>query len=181
MLKNKIIVTDLGKIVLTYLQKQFSDIIHKDFTVQVEMDLDLISQGKYVWQDVVKKVYDSFISIVREQLKDVTNTTIKSKNILLGEYKNKEVHVGVGKFGPYILYNKKFTSISKLLEANSKELTDITINDCKEFLKYPMKINKEIYINQGPYGTYMKYKGKNIKIKQDIEYTEEYCLSVIRK
>ena len=55
------------------------------------------------------------------------------------------------------------------------------MNDCKEFLKYPMKINKEIYINQGPYGTYMKYKGKNIKIKQDIEYTEEYCLSVIRK
>ena len=181
LLKNKIIVTDLGKIVLTYLQKQFSNIIHKDFTVQVEMDLDLISQGKLIWQDVVKKVYESFISIVREQLKDVTNTTIKSKNILLGEYKNKEVHVGVGKFGPYILYNKKFTSISKLLEANSKELKDITMNDCKEFLKYPMKINKEIYINQGPYGTYMKYKGKNIKIKQDIEYTEEYCLSVIRK
>ena len=180
LLKNKIIVTDLGTIVLKYLQKNFKDIIHKDFTVQVEKDLDLISSGELIWQDVVKKVYESFIEIVKEQLKNRINAG-KSKNELIGKYKNKEVHKGEGKYGPFILYNTKFTSIGKFLEEKSKSLEDITIDDCKEILKYPMKINNEISIHRGPYGIYMKHNGKNIKIKQDIDYTEEYCLSVIRK
>ena len=41
------------------------------------------------------------------------------------------------------------------------------------------KITKDITILLGPYGTYMKYKGKNIKIQQDIEYTKEYCLGIV--
>ena len=52
---------------------------------------------------------------------------------------------------------------------------------CEKILKYPIKINKEIQICLGPYGTYIKYDNKNYKIKQDIEYTEEYCLEIIRK
>ena len=95
--------------------------------------------------------------------------------------KGHDVQTGIGKYGPFILYNKKFTSIDKYLEEKSKTLENITIEDCKEILKYPMKINKEISIHKGPYGTYMKYKGKNIKIKQNIEYTEKYCLSIIKK
>ena len=131
LLKNKIIVTDLGKIVLEYLQKQFSDIIHQDFTVQVEKDLDLISQGKFIWQDVVKKVYDSFIGIVKEQLKNKT-TNSSSKNILIGKIKSKEIYKGEGKYGPYILCNKKFKSISYYLKNTNKTLEDIDLDDFKK-------------------------------------------------
>ena len=133
-LKYKIIVTDLGKIVLEYLQKQFSNIIHKDFTVQVEKDLDLISSGKLIWQDVVKKVYDSFIHIVKEQLKHKNFDKKKSTNILLGKIKDKEVHKGEGKYGPFILYNKKFKNINYYLKTNNKKLEDINLNDCKKIL-----------------------------------------------
>ena len=133
-LKYKIVVTDLGKIVLEYLQKQFANIIHKDFTVQVEKDLDLISSGKLIWQDVVKKVYDSFIHIVKEQLKHKNSNHKKSKNISLGEIKGKEVYKGEGKYGPFILYNKKFKNINYYLKANNKKLEDIDIKDCKKIL-----------------------------------------------
>ena len=34
--------------------------------------------------------------------------------------------------------------IHYIVSLSPKELKDITINDCKEFLKYPIKINKEI-------------------------------------
>ena len=92
LLKNKIIVTDLGKTVLTYLQKNFTDIIHKDFTVNVEKDLDLISQGKLIWYDIVKKVYNSFIGIVNEQMKLGNITSKKSSNtVKLGDIKGEEV------------------------------------------------------------------------------------------
>ena len=180
LLKNKIIVTELGRIVLGYLQMNFKDIIHKDFTVNVEKDLDLISQGKLIWYNIVKKVYNSFINIVNEQMKlgNITSSH-KAKTINLGEIKGEEVFKGTGKYGPYICYKKKFTNIKKYLDTNKKSLEDVTISDCKQILKYPMKINKDITIHMGPYGTYMKYKGKNIKIKQDIEYTKEYCLGLV--
>ena len=176
-MKNKIVVTELGNKVLNYLDDKFHDIIHKDFTAGVESDLDKISNGELVWTDIINKVYNSFLPIV---LREIGNKVKKPKNIL-GEYKGKEVQSGTGQYGPYILYNKKFTNVDKYLKSNKKTLDELTIEDCKIILKYPIKINKDIQIMLGPYGTYMKYNGKNYKIKQDIDYTEEYCLSVINK
>ena len=95
--------------------------------------------------------------------------------------KGKEIKTGTGQYGPYILYNKKFTNVDKYLKSNKKTLDELTIEDCKIILKYPIKINKDIQIMLGPYGTYLKYNNKNYKIKQDIKYTEEYCLSIINK
>mgnify|MGYP000853314798 CR=1 FL=1 len=174
LIKNKIIVTDLGKVVLEYLQKQFSNIIHQDFTVQVEEDLDKISQGNLVWQDVVKKVYDSFIEIVLKELKNKVSYG-KSNNILIGEVKGKEVYVGEGRYGPFILYDKKFTSIGKYLEDNSLNIKDIKIDDYSKVIKYPKESKpksnnsniligefkgKEVYKGEGKYGPFILYDKK---------------------
>jgi len=176
-MKNKIVVTELGKNVLGYLDDKFHDIIHKNFTVNVEKDLDKISNGELIWTDVINKVYNSFLPIV---IREIGNKT-KVENKVLGMYKNKEVKYGVGQYGPYILYNKKFTSIDKYLKSKGKPREELTIEDCKIILKYPIKINKDIQVCLGPYGTYIKYNKKNYKIKQNINYTEEYCLNIIKK
>ena len=175
-MKNKIVVTELGNKVLNYLDEKFHDIIHKDFTAGVETDLDLISNGELIWTDIINKVYNSFLPMV---LREIGNKVEKS-NSILGEYKGKEIKTGSGKYGPFILYNKKFTSVDKYLKSKKKTLDELTIEDCEIILKYPIKINKDIQIMLGPYGTYMKYNDKNYKIKQDIKYTEEYCLSIIK-
>ena len=86
-MKNKIVVTELGKNVLTYLNSKFHDIILKDFTAGVELDLDKISNGELVWTDIINKVYNSFLPIV---IKEIGNKVKKSNNVL-GEYKGKEV------------------------------------------------------------------------------------------
>ena len=65
--------------------------------------------------------------------------------------------------------------------SNKKTIDELTIEDCEKILKYPIQINSDIKICLGPYGTYIKYNGKNYKIKQNINYTEEYCLSIINK
>jgi DNA topoisomerase I len=176
-MKNKIVVTELGKNVLNYLNSKFHDIIHKDFTSGVESDLDKISNGELVWTNVVNKIYNTFMPIV---IKEIGNK-IKSENKSIGFIKKKEVVSGVGKYGPYLLYNKKFTSIDTYLKSNKKTIDELTIEDCENILKYPIKINNEIQVCLGPYGTYIKSGGKNYKIKQNVDYTEEYCLSVIRK
>jgi DNA topoisomerase I len=201
LLKNKIVVTDLGKIVLEYLQKQFSNIIHQDFTVQVEKDLDKISQGNLVWQDVVKKVYDSFIEIVIKELKNKVSSG-KSNNILIGEIKGKEVYVGEGRYGPFILYDKKFTSIGKYLTQNSIDLKDIKIEDYQKIIEYSKNSNsnskssssniligkikgKEVYKGEGKYGPFILYdkKFKSIKdyLKNNNKKLENINLEDVKK
>ena len=115
--KNRIVLTDLGKEVLEYLLKNFSSIINIQFTSSVEEDLDKIAEGSLDWIEVVRKVYNSFYKDVQIQMKvkqvKQDNSMIKNKieDILLGNYKGSEVIIKEGKYGPYLNYKNKNTSL----------------------------------------------------------------------
>ena len=181
-MKQRIKVTPLGRKVLSYLREHFSNIIHKEFTCKVEQDLDLISQGNIDWIDVIRKVYHSFIQIVDKQMGLKTSKTMK----LLGDKKGFTIYLGSGKFGPYLQIvntsgEKQNKSIESYLEIIKKDESQLTLDDCVNFLKHPKKITNDIFIHIGPYGYYMKCKGKNYKINQTGKYTKEYCSSIINK
>jgi DNA topoisomerase-1 len=181
-IKQRIQLTSLGIKVLTYLQEHFSNIIQKQFTCAVEKDLDLIADGKINFIDVIRKVYVSFVTIVDQQMKLQINNTMKQ----LGVKQGKTIYIGSGKYGPYLQIvnendSKKNTSIQKYIELIKKDEKDITLDDAIQFLKFPKKINNDIIIHIGPYGYYMKHNGKNHKINQSGKYTEDYCISIIRK
>ena len=181
-MKKRIHTTPLGRKVLVYLQEHFSNILHKEFTSGVEKDLDKIALGKADYIEVIRKVYESFITAVDQQmsLKKTSSLT------LLGEKQGKKIFMGNGRYGPYLQMinqadQKKNFGLQKYLEMTNMDEKKFTLEDAIKFLKYPKKINDEITIHIGPYGYYMKYKGKNYKINQSGKYTEEYCLGVIRK
>ena len=180
--KKRIHTTPLGRKVLQYLQEHFSNILHKAFTSGVEKDLDKIALGEADYVEVIRKVYLSFITAVDQQmsLKKTSSLT------LLGEKQGKKIYMGNGRYGPYLQMinqadQKKNFSLQKYLEMPNMDEKKFTLQDAIKFLKYPKQINDEIRIHIGPYGYYMKYNGKNYKINQSGKYTEEYCLSVIRK
>ena len=58
--KNKLFITDIGKIVSKFLEEQFSNIVDYNFTSNIENELDIVANGKKKWNDVVKVVYDEF-------------------------------------------------------------------------------------------------------------------------
>ena len=179
--KKRIQTTPLGRKVLHYLQEHFTNVLHKEFTSGVEKDLDKIALGKLNYIDVIRKVYDSFIDTVNQQMSLRNTSTLN----LLGEKQGKKIYMGNGKYGPYLQMinqseQKKNFSLQKYLEMINMDESDFTFEDAIRFLKYPKKINKEITIHIGPYGYYMKYRGKNYKINQSGKYTEDYCLSVIQ-
>ena len=181
-MKKRINTTPLGRKVLVYLQEHFSNILHKEFTSGVEKDLDKIALGKADYIEVIRKVYESFITAVDQQmsLKKTSSLT------LLGEKQGKKIFMGNGRYGPYLQMinqadQKKNFGLQKYLEMTNMDEKKFTLEDAIKFLKYPKKINDEITIHIGPYGYYMKYNGKNYKINQSGKYTEEYCLGVIRK
>ena len=179
--KKRIVITPLGIKVLEYLRENFMNIIRKEFTCEVEKDLDLIAIGKREHVDIIRKVYDSFISIVEKQLSSSNKQRIDMK--FLGNKGKKEIYIGDGKYGPYLqIKDKKIKNmnITKYLELIQKSVQEFTIEDAIKYLEFPKKINDNIHIHIGPYGYYMKYNGiiYNVEQRKDGDYSEEYCFRV---
>ena len=180
--KKRILITPLGIKVLDYLRSHFMNIIHETFTSQVECDLDLVANGELNYVDVIRKVYDSFITIVDDQMR---KTTRNVKDMpLLGKIKSREIFIGDGKYGPYMKITGKTVknmNISNYLKLLNKRVEDFTIDDAKKVMSYPKKINDSISIYLGPHGFYMKYNGTIFTIEQrsDGEYSEDYCMGLV--
>lgn len=111
----------------------------------------------------------------------------------LGDYDGSKVSVGVGRFGPYVLHDKKYASLPK----NEDPMT-ITLETAVELIEEKRKQEKERHIKtfdedpklellKGRYGPYLSYDGKNYHIDKklqeralvgDMEYAE--CMDMIK-
>lgn len=93
---------------------------------------------------------------------------------VVGDYKDLEVKANVGRYGPYVMWNKKFYSLTEdtpeevslekaieVIELKEKEAANAII---AEFTEEPL-----IQILKGRYGPYIKSDGKNYKIPKDKE------------
>lgn len=94
----------------------------------------------------------------------------------VGEFEDKEIKASIGRFGPYVVHNSKFVSITK-----ASELDPYTIGaeeaielikakrkaDAEKFIKeFP---EEEIQILNGRWGPYIKKGKSNFKIPKDVE------------
>lgn len=109
----------------------------------------------------------------------------------LGDYENKEVTVGVGRFGPYVKHNNKFVSLKKGVDDPfTIDLPRaIELIEEKRLQERNKKIKsfdeeKELEILNGRWGPYIAYKGKNFRIpkgKEPKELTIKDCMEIINK
>ena len=178
--KNKIVVTELGKLVLDYLKIHFQNILDEGYTSKVETDLDLISQGKMEWQIVIKKVYDSIMPIVIRELGPIKSST---GNVLF-THKKKDITIHKGDYGDYIKYNGKNHGIGSYLSYKKVKKEDLQLEDCLEIIQYPKEMgkyeNKPIEIIIGKFGYCLRYDKKFKKISQDKDkWTKEYCIRLV--
>ena len=108
----------------------------------------------------------------------------------LGDYENKLVSVGIGRFGPYIRYDGKYVSLPKSLEPLS-----VTLDEAIELIKAKREQesqrliksfpeDSELEILNGRYGPYIAYKKKNYKIPKGTEPKElsyDACMQIIKE
>jgi len=93
----------------------------------------------------------------------------------LGMFEDKAVNVGLGRFGPYIRHDSKFTSIPKEMDPLAVTLNEAIDlikakreSDAKKLLKvFPE--DEEIRILDGRWGPYISYQKKSIRIPKDVE------------
>lgn len=137
-----------------------------------------------------------FASLKKDQLID-TITLEEALKLFdlprtLGEWDGKEVVIGIGRFGPYVRYDGKFTSLAK-----TDDPLSITLERAQELVKdkeakakkskEPVKTfaeDAEMLILNGPYGTYISYKGKNYRIPKGREVetlTYDDCKAIVEK
>ena len=106
----------------------------------------------------------------------------------LGEYEGHTVTVGVGRFGPYVRYDKLFVSIPK-----ETDPMDITLDEAVKLVKDKLEAQEKKFIKtfdadpemqvlNGRYGPYISYQKKNYKIPENVEPADlnlEACFKII--
>ena len=185
--KKRIVVTDLGTLVNNYLYGVLPDMLNTNFTANVENDLDMVSNGSMDWYDVIKKIYEIFNPIIIDQMGYKMGNKVgdkQSNDTILCRYNGENVLLKNGKYGEYLRYGKQNYNIQGYLRYKKIEADMIKLDDFETIVQFPKKIckhkNLDICIHIGPYGYYMRYGKKNIKIDQDMDtWTKEYCLGKI--
>jgi len=105
---------------------------------------------------------------------------------VVGEFEGMEVKAAIGRFGPYVMHNKKFVSITK---DSGLDPYTIKIEDAIELIKAKRIVDankfikefeeQEIQLLNGRWGPYIK-KGKvNYKIPKDIENPKDLTLEQV--
>ncbi len=110
----------------------------------------------------------------------------------LGEFEGTEVSVGAGRFGPYILHDKKYVSIPA-----GKDPLSITLDEAVTLIQEKRKAEEERHLKtfeeepeleilNGRYGPYLAYKGKNYRLPKNLaekarDLSLKECMEVIKE
>jgi len=92
----------------------------------------------------------------------------------LGVYEDKDVIVGIGKFGPYVRHDGKYVSIPKGTEPGEVSIEDaIELIEAKREAELRMVVKTfdkepDLRVLNGRYGVYIAYKGTNYKIPRTV-------------
>ena len=108
----------------------------------------------------------------------------------VGEFEGKSVTIGAGRFGPYVLHDKKYVSIPK-----DEDPLALTLERAIELIEGKRKAEEERHLKQfdedpklevlnGRYGPYIVYDGKNYRIPRDLhskaaELSYEQCMDIV--
>ena len=110
----------------------------------------------------------------------------------LGDFEGSEVIIGAGRFGPYVMHQKKYTSLPKgtdpmavTLEEAIKLINEKRQQESQKHLK-AFDADGKLEIMNGRYGPYIAFDGKNYRIPKALqakaaELTYDECMKIINK
>ena len=108
----------------------------------------------------------------------------------LGKYENLPVTIGAGRFGPYVLHNKKYVSLPKgcdPMAVTLEEAVKLIEGKRKEEVQRHLKKFEEdpkLEVLNGRYGPYIAYDGKNYRLPKNIhdkaaELSYDECMAIV--
>lgn len=175
----KLIPTQTGEIVNSFLVDHFSDIVDLGFTAKIEEEFDEIALGKIAWEQVMKDFYGNFKKTIDEKESSVQKEDyLQVREIGIDPKSGKPVSARVGRFGPFVQIGTKddeekpkFVAIPDHLNMDT-----ITLDEALFLFTLPRvvgvdKNGDEIKANIGRFGPYLQVKSKYYSLKTDDPYT----------
>ena len=119
--KRTLFPTDLGMLVNDKLQEFFSQIIDTEFTAEMENRLDEITEGKHVWFEIVRQIYDPFVTMLKKADTEMEKINTDRPTEDVCEKCSHPMVIKAGRFGDFLACSnfpecKNTKSIRKDLE-----------------------------------------------------------------
>lgn len=186
--KDKLVPTDIGIIVNTFLLEHFKEILDYKFTADIEEELDKIALGKTLWYNIIHKIF----ILIKPKLDEFKISTTKEKDKylrIIGKYPNTDYDITtyIGPYGPVLKLNEP--NNIKYIPLKEDSMKDITLDKALDLLKYPLDLgkyyNKDIKLCNGKFGIYLKYNNKNYSILEELkddrtEITLDIAMDIIK-
>lgn len=170
--KGKLVIQQLGIIVMEFLNKHFNPLFNYEYTSLMETSLDKVAKGELIWFDICSlcnREVDNLIKLVKNETKfelqiDVNNTYI------------------IGKYGPVIKCIEKkdekeevtFKPIKKDLDIKKIENGEYKLDDIIKIEKMPKTQyilgqyeSNDVILSKGKFGLYIKW-GNNSKTLKEL-------------
>lgn len=176
---NKLIPTQTGEIVNSFLVDHFSDIVDLGFTAKIEEEFDEIAAGKIAWEQVMKDFYGNFKKTIDEKENSVSKEDyLQVKELGIDPKSGKPVSARVGRFGPFVQIGTKDDEEKPKFVAipDNLNMDTITLDEALFLFNLPRVVGKtqtgdEIKANIGRFGPYLQVKTKFYSLKTDDPYT----------
>ncbi|MFV0238265.1 MAG: type I DNA topoisomerase [Flavobacteriales bacterium] len=175
--RNKLVPTEIGTIVNDFLVEHFENVLDYSFTARVEEEFDTIALGKEGWTEMIGDFYGTFHSKIEDVKENADRATGER---LLGKHPEtgKNVYVKIGRFGPMAQIGEADDDEKPLFSSLRKDmvLSEVQLEEVLDLFKLPLSLGeyegKEIEVNEGRFGPYVKYDEKFISLKKGVNPLE---------
>ncbi len=189
-ISNQLVPTDLGLLVVDFLDEHFDQIMNYGFTADIETQFDDIANGKVSLEEVLKDFYDPFKTRVTDTIETAERA---SGERVLGTdpASGRTLIVRMGRYGPVAQIGKPDE-----LEAGEKpkygnlrsgqSMEDITMEEALELFKLPLDLGdhkgEPMVANIGRFGPYIKWGETYVnlpKTEDPLELTPERARELV--
>ena len=183
--------TDTGRVVSDFLGEHFTKYVDYDFTATLEDDLDAISRGEKILNNVLQEFWGPFIHLLQEKEEGVSRDEALQSRLLGDDPESgKPVSVRLGRFGPYVQIGTredeekpKFAGLRP-----GQSMNKITLDEALDLFNLPRLLGEnsqgeEIIANIGRFGPYVKIGNEFVSIRGEdpFEITLDRALEMIHE
>ena len=175
--KSKLFPTDLGLVVTDFLKQYFDDIMDYGFTARIEEEFDEVAEGKMKWNKMIDDFYNPFKKDVEKTI-ETAERAKGERELGVDPISGKPIVARMGRFGPMVQIgiadeNEKphFAALKK-----GQSIETISLEEALDLFKLPLTLGeyegKEVYVNMGRFGPYVKWGEEFISIPKGEEPLE---------
>jgi DNA topoisomerase-1 len=168
--KNKLLPTDIGRVVNDYLTENFPQILDYNFTANIEKEFDDVAEGKAEWRQLIDSFYRQFHPTVEKAESAQTAHKVGERILGTDPKTGEPVSVKIGRYGPIVQIGSadredkpRFASLQK-----DQSISTITLEEALQLFALPRNLGlyngEEVVIGTGRFGPYIRYNSAFVSL-----------------